>query len=124
MDLARYEVSDGGIHQAMPGNRGEAAERLGDDADAKVARAACGAGVSRMQVAFILDDELDRRELPHQPIAQALRSVGHGGAVSDSTGRSLLFSQSTCGIMNTTMAALMPKTLNFTHTSSSKLRAT
>jgi hypothetical protein len=108
----------------MSGNGGESPERLGDDAHAKVTRAPRGAGVSRMQVALILDDELERRELPHQPIAQALRPICHGGAVSDSTRRSLLFSQSTCGIMNTTMAALMPKTLNFTHTSSSKLRAT
>ena len=50
--------------------------------------------------------------------------AGHGGAASEGTRRILLFSQSTCGIMNTTMAALMPNTLNFTHTLSSKFRAT
>jgi len=108
----------------MPGNRRKSAERLGDDAHAKVTRAARGTRVSRMQVALVLDDKLERRELPLKPIAQPPGSVGHGGAASDSTRRSLLFSQSTCGIMNTTMAALMPKTLNFTHTSSSKFRAT
>ena len=124
MDLVRYEIGDGGIHQAMPGNRGESTERVGDDAHAKMTCAARGTRVSRMQVALVLDDELERRELAHQPIAQAPGPVGHGGAVSDSTRRSLLFSQSTCGIMNTTIAALMPKTLNFTHTSSSKFRAT
>ena len=108
----------------MPGNRGKSTERLSDDAHAKVARAARSTGVSCMQVALVMDDKLDRRELPHQPLAQALGSLAHGGAASDSTRRSLLLSQSTCGIMNTTMAPLMPKTLNFTHTSSSKFRAT
>jgi len=114
----------------MPGNRGESPECRGDDAHAKVTRAAGGTGMPRMQVALVLDDKLERRELAYQAIAQqpgAVRcggAVRHGGAVSDSTRRSLLLSQSTCGIMNTTMAAVMPKTLNLTHASSSKFRAT
>jgi hypothetical protein len=105
----------------MPGNRRESPERLSDDAHAKVTCPTLGTRMSRMQMALVLDDKLERRELSHQPIAQALCSLAHGGAVSDSTGpgRSLPLSQSTCGIMNTTSAALMPKTLNLTHTSSS-----
>ena len=75
MDFARYEIGDGGINQSMPGNRRESPECLSDDAHAKVTCAARGPGVPRMQVALVLDDELDGRELALQPIAQTPGAV-------------------------------------------------
>ena len=47
-----------------------------------------------------------------------------GGAAPDAAGLILPCSQMTWGIMNTSIAALMPNTLKFTHTLSGKLRAT
>jgi len=77
-------------------------------------------GVTGVQMAFILDDELQRPELGDQPLTQALfagRAV-HGGAASDCAGFILRFSHITWGIMNTSIAAVIPKTLNFTHIAS------
>ncbi len=55
MDVVDQELGDGGIHQPVACQRGEAAKRLGNDLHAEVAVAAGGAGVAGMQVTFVPD---------------------------------------------------------------------
>ena len=110
----------------MARDGGNAAERLSHDTYAKMALAAGGSRMSGMQVAFVFDIELHRREFCHQPLAQSFFAAcaSHGGAVPDGTGLVLPLSHSTWGIMKISIARLMPNTLKFTQTLSAKFRAT
>ena len=110
----------------MPRYRPNAAERRGDDAHAKMTRPASSPGVPLVQMTLVRDGELDGRECGDEPFAQPRlpRRAAHGGAAPDAAGLILPCSQMTWGIMNTSIAALMPNTLKFTHTLSGKLRAT
>jgi hypothetical protein len=58
VNIVPQHLIDRGVHQPMTGNRGDSAERLGDNADSKMAAPIGGAGMAGMQVAFILDIEL------------------------------------------------------------------
>ena len=90
-----------------------------------------GTRVAGMQVTFVFDGEIQRREFLGEPPPQSLCAGGavHGGAASGraASGRAgfvLPLSHSTCGIMKSSIATLMPKTLKFTQTLSAKFRAT
>ena len=67
-------IVDGGVHQAMARDRGDAAERLGHDGDAEMAVAAGRPGMAGVQVALVLDGQQRRREAAFQPLAQPLLS--------------------------------------------------
>lgn len=127
MDIGAQELIEGGIDQAMTGEGGEAAKRLGDDPDPKVSPPVGGPRVSRMPMTLVDHLELERCEAlaEHraQPLDTAHRCGIHGGAAS-SAGRALPLSHTTCGIMKSIIATMMPNTLKLTHTLSSKLRAT
>ncbi len=126
VNLAFHEVGKRLVDQTMPRHRRQAAERRGDDAHAKMARPAARARVPLVQMTLVRDRELDGREGGDEPLAQPrfARRTAHGGAAPDGTGLVFPCSQKTWGIMNTSIAALMPNTLKFTHTLSVKLRAT
>jgi len=85
-----------------------------------------GSDTTKLKTHAVRDGELDGRECGDQPFAQPRlpRRAAHGGAAPDAAGLIFPCSQMTWGIMNTSIAALMPNTLKFTHTLSGKLRAT
>lgn len=142
MDFAFQEIAEGGIHQAVPRDRGDAAERLRHDVDPKMALSAGGSGMPDVQVALVLDAELERGELGREPFSQPLFAArtAHVGApleglpeeppvglseeVFACAGLVLVVSHTTWGIMKSSIATLMPKTLKFTQTLSAKFRAT
>lgn len=126
MDLAWHEFAERRIDHPVARHRTLAAERFGDDADAKMAGPLSRAGVARMQVTLIFNAEFQRLEFFDQPLTQACfaRRAVHGGAASDCAGFTLPFSQNTWGIMNSSIAAVIPNTLNFTQTPSGKFCAT
>lgn len=76
MNVGLHQITDRRVHQAVSRDRRYAAESLGDDANSKMAVSLLGAGVSGMQVAFILYDQLRGREVAFQALAQALFSIG------------------------------------------------
>ena len=120
MDFPAHEIAECGVDHPVARHCRLAAKGLRDDAYAEVARAARGSDVARVQMALILDLELDGTELIDEPLTQAKlpRFAAHGAAPSDCAGFTLPFSQSTWGTMNASVAAVMPKTLNFTHMAS------
>ena len=120
MDLALHEVREGGVDHPVTRHGELAAESLGNDADPEMAGPSRRPGVAGVQMALVSNRQLERPELIDQPLTQPLLARGraHGGAASDCAGFALPFSQSTWGIMNTSMAAVIPNTLNFTQTPS------
>ena len=111
----------------MTRHRGYAAERLGHDAYAEMTVASRRPRMTGVQVAFVLDDQQRRRKTGLQAPPQALfagAGLNHGSALSDGLAWLLPLSHSTCGTMNISMAAVMPNTLNLTHTPSAKFCAT
>ena len=120
-------ISQSGVDQPMPGEGSDATERLRNDAHPEVALAAgCCADVPGVQMAFILDLQLYGVEAALQSAADPLRA-GRGLHRQLRPGwatRALPLSHNTCGIMNTSIAAVMPNTLKFTHTLGAKVRAT
>ncbi len=124
MNIALEHIGHGFVDQPVPRDRGQAAKRLGDDADTEVALTAGGARMPGMVVAVIFNEEGYRREADHERRAQALfpRGMGHG-LPSAGDGLVLPLNQMTCGIMNTSMAAVMPNTLKLTQMRSSKFCA-
>ena len=126
MDFAPQHVAERGVDQAVAHYRGNAAKRFGHDAYTKMARSAGCSCMAGVPVTFVLDRELDGRKTGYELPAQTLLafSDAHGGATSDRAGLILLLSHSTWGIMNSSIAALMPNTLKFTQALSAKLRAT
>jgi len=126
VNLACQHVGERRVDQAVARHGGNAAKRFGHDAYAKVTRSPGRSGMAGVPVTFVLDCELQGRKTGYELPAQALfaRDGSHGGAAPDSAALTLLFSHSTWGIMNSSMAALMPNTLKFTHALSAKLRAT
>ena len=81
-----------------------------------------GTGVTGVQMALILDVQLQGGEARLERLPQTLFAAGI--QVCPGAALVLPLSHSTCGIMNSIMAAVMPKTLKFTQTCSGKLRAT
>jgi hypothetical protein len=69
VDIAFHEVGECGVYQAMARHRGDAAERLGNDAYTKMALPTGRSSMTRMQVAFILYDELHGGKFLAQPPA-------------------------------------------------------
>src|SRR5580658_1555167 len=104
----------------MTCHRGEPAKRLGHDVHAEVALAGRGAGMPCVQVALVLDFERKGREARLQELAQpwfAQCPLHHqGGFVAAASVLPLI--HRTWGIMNRSIATVMPNTLNFTQTSS------
>jgi hypothetical protein len=126
VDIALQEVGERRVHQPVARHGRDAAERLRDDSYAKMALSPGGTGMSGVPVTFVFDGEFKRSEFGREAQAQpffASRSA-HGGAPSDCTGRILLFSHNTCGIMKSSIATLIPNTLKLTQTLSVKVRAT
>ena len=132
MDIGLQHVADGGVNQAMPGDRGHPAKGLGHDAHAIMTLPAGGAGVARVEAAFVFDHEFERGEAGDEPVSQPLftsrqsRLRGCAGRhVSPFAGAVpvLPCSQMTCGIMKINIATVMPKTLKLTHTLSGKFHA-
>ena len=66
MDVGLHQIPDCRIDLPVAGQRGHAAERLGDDMYAEMPQAARSTCMSRMKVALILDDEFLRREALRQ----------------------------------------------------------
>lgn len=120
MDFPVHEIAECGIDHPVARERRLAAKGLRDDADPEVARAARGSRMADVQMALVPDLELEGLELVDEPLPQSklARLRAHGGAPSDCAGFTLPFSQSTWGTMNASVAAVMPKTLNFTHRAS------
>lgn len=126
MDFARQHVGKRRVDQAVARYGGNAAKRLRHDAYTKVTRSAGRTGMAGMPLTLVLDRKLNGRKMGYELPAQAIFACGgtHGGAAPDSAGLTLLLSHSTWGIMNSSIAALMPNTLKFTHALSAKFRAT
>ena len=124
MNVGFQQVVNGRIHQPVSCNRRDASECFGDDAYPKVAMPLGGTGVPRVLMALILDDEVDRGEMRHQPLAQPLLA-GCGIQVWSSAAAGLVFpvSQMTCGIMKISIATVIPKTLKLTQVDSVKFPA-
>lgn len=122
MYLALQKFPEDRVNHAVTRDRGAVAESLGDDADSEVAGSPGRPRVTGVQVTLVLYGELQGMELVDEALAQALLAGGaiHGGAASDRVGLAftLPFSQMTWGIMKISIAAVMPKTLNLTHTPS------
>ena len=126
MDFALEKVPERGVDEPVAGHGGEAPERLGSDAHPEMAAAPGGAGMPGVQVAVVGDGELGGRKLRREPRTQPFLAgyAGHGGEDCAGTGLTLPFSHTICGIMKSSIAMLMPKTLKFTQTLSVKFRAT
>ncbi len=126
VDFAFQQVAERRIDQAVARYGGNAAKRFRDDAYTKMTRSAGRSGMADVSVTLILDRKLEGRKMGHELPAQTLFAHGgaHGGAAPDSVGLIRLFSHSTWGIMNTSIAALMPNTLKFTQALSARFRAT
>ena len=76
MNVAFHQIIDGGVDQAVARHCRYAAKCLGDDSNAKMTVATGCARVPGMQVAFVLDAELDGSEAALEALAQALRAIG------------------------------------------------
>lgn len=107
----------------MAGDGGYAAERLGHDGDAKMPVALRGSGMAGVQVAFVLDDQGQGREMALETPAQPIFPTAHAGG---SAGAALILplSQKTCGSMKRNMAMGTPMSLKWTQVPTAKFRAT
>src|SRR5260370_39140107 len=132
MDIGLQHVADGRVNQAMTGDRGHAAKGLGHDAHAIMTLPAGGAGVARVEAAFVFDHEFERSEAGFEPVPQPLLASREsrlrrrlGRHVPPSAGAAAVFpcSQMTCGIMKISIATVMPNTLKLTQTPSGKFHA-
>jgi len=126
VDLALQHVAERSVDQAVARHGRNSAKRLRHDTYTKMTRSAGCSGMAGVPVTFVLDRELDGRKTGYELPSQTLFAFSHvhGGAAPDGAGLILLLSQNTWGIMNSSIAALMPNTLKFTHALSAKLRAT
>jgi len=83
MNVARQEVIDGGVDQAVARHAAQAAKRLGHDSDAKMAVALRSSRMAGMPVTLVLDDEERRRKTALQTLPQTLFTgawLGHDSA--------------------------------------------
>jgi len=124
VNIALQHVIHGRVNQAVPGNGGHAAKRVGYNAHAEVAVAPRSARMTGVKVTFVVDFQSNRGEPGDQPFAQTLLA----GCIvhqlrSACASRVLPLSQMTCGTMKISIATLMPNTLKLTHTLSAKFRA-
>lgn len=124
VDITFQHIIQGRVYQAVPGDRGHTPKCLGYDPYPIVAVAARRARMAGMKVTFIVDYQLNRGEPGDQFFAQPPFSgrLAHEPR-SARASRVLPLSHMTCGIMKTSIAALMPKTLKLTQTPSAKFRA-
>jgi hypothetical protein len=63
VDVGFEQVVEGGVHHAVARHRGQAAKRFRYDSDPKMTVALRGAGVTFVQVTFILNDQHAGRKL-------------------------------------------------------------
>lgn len=107
MYVGLHEVGHGGVHEAVPLERRQAAKRLGHDLDAKMPLTAGGARMPRMPVTLILDVQLQGREAALQTVPQAL-FARHGPTLTGAD-FTLPLNHSTWGIMKASSASVTPK---------------
>ena len=130
MDIGLHEVADRRVHQAVAGNGGNAAERLGHDGDAEMAVTLRRSGMPGVQMALILDDQERAGASAPGTGAGAVAATGPphpwpSAAVPalDWAALVLLLSQNTWGSRKTNMAMGTPINLKWTQVATSKFRA-